>query len=80
MGNISIYKLENEPKSLKVILKYLIFGSKFGFRGPFMIEIIPHTIGNWIFPLKCGFGIGYDIGRMYQPIFCFGYGIRPKPK
>ena len=34
-----------------------------------MIEIIPHTIGTWIFPLKCGFGIGYDIGRTYQPIW-----------
>ena len=34
-----------------------------------MIEKIPHTIGNWIFPLKCGFGIGYSIGRMYQPIW-----------
>ena len=33
-----------------------------------MIEKIPHTIGNQIFPLKCGFGIGYGIGRKYQPI------------
>ena len=34
-----------------------------------MIEKIPHTIGNQIFPLKCGFGIGYGIGRNYQPIW-----------
>ena len=34
------------------------------------MEIIPHTIiSNWIFPLKCGFGIGYDIGQKYQPIW-----------
>ena len=26
-------------------------------------------IGNQIFPLKCGFGIGYGIGRNYQPIW-----------
>ena len=34
---------------------------------------IPHTIANWIFPLKCGFGIsfgiGYGISRKYQPIW-----------
>ena len=30
-----------------------------------MIEKIPHTIGNLIFPLKCGYGIG----RKYQPIW-----------
>ena len=34
-----------------------------------MIEKLPHTIGNQIFPLKCGFGIGYGIGRNYQPIW-----------
>ena len=33
-----------------------------------MIKKIPHTIGNQIFPLKCGFGIGYGIGRKYRPI------------
>jgi hypothetical protein len=26
-------------------------------------------IGNWIFPLKFGFGIGYGIGRKYRPIW-----------
>jgi hypothetical protein len=34
-----------------------------------MIEKVPHTIGNWIFPLKCGFGIGYGIGRKHQQIW-----------
>ena len=38
-----------------------------------MIEKIPHTIGNKIFPLKCGFAIGYDIGYgigwKYRPIW-----------
>ena len=41
LWNLSICILENEPKSLKDILKYLIFGSKFGFGGPFMMEKIP---------------------------------------
>ena len=52
-------------KTSKVILKSWKFGSKFGLKGSFMIEKIPHTI----FPLKCGFGIGYGIGRNYQPIW-----------
>ena len=34
-----------------------------------MIEQIPHTIGNYIFPLKCGFSIGYGIDQKYQPIW-----------
>ena len=34
----------------------------------YVIEKIPPTIVNQIFPLKCGFGIGYGIGRKYQPI------------
>ena len=33
-----------------------------------MIEKIPHIIGNQIFLLKCGFGIGYNISRKYRPI------------
>ena len=37
--------------------------------GPFYDEKIPHTIGNQIFSLKCGFGIGYGIGRKYRPIW-----------
>ena len=42
-----------------------MFGRKFGFRGLFMMEKIPHPIGNQILPLKCGFGIGYGIGQKY---------------
>ena len=34
-----------------------------------MMENIPHTIGNWRLPLKCGFGIGYGIDRKYRPIW-----------
>ena len=41
---------------------------KFGLRGPFMIEKIPHIIGT-TFPLKCGFGIGYNIDQ-------FGFWFR----
>ena len=46
-----------------------MFSFKFGLKGPIKIEKIPHTIGNYIFPLKCGFGIGYGIGRKYRPIW-----------
>ena len=45
-GITSFCKLENKPRSSKIIQKYLMFGRKFGFRGPFMIEKIPHAIGN----------------------------------
>ena len=45
MWNTTIYKLENEPKSSKVISKYLIIGSKFGFMSPFMIKKY-QTLGN----------------------------------
>ena len=45
-----------------------MFEIKFCYRGPFMIEKIPHVIGNQILPLKCGFGISYGIGRKYWPI------------
>ena len=34
-----------------------------------MIEKIPHTIGNQIFPLNCGFTIGYGIGQKYRLIW-----------
>ena len=34
-----------------------------------MMKKIPRTIGNQIFSLKCGFGIGYGIGRMYRPVW-----------
>ena len=57
-----------------------MFGRKFGFRGPFMMEKNPHAIGNQILPLKCRFGIGYGISQKYLPIWVFGFGIRPKPK
>jgi hypothetical protein len=33
-----------------------------------MMETMPHTMSNYILPLKCGFGIGYGIGRKYPPI------------
>ena len=46
-----------------------MFGIKFGFRGPFRMEKIPHAISNLILPLKCGFNIGYGIGRKYRPIW-----------
>ena len=50
----------------KQTIFFLIFGSKFGFRGPFVMGKITHTIDNYIFPLKWGFGIGYGIGRKYR--------------
>ena len=34
-----------------------------------MMKKIPCTIGNYIFSLKCGFGIGYGIGPKYWPIW-----------
>ena len=34
-----------------------------------MIEKIPHSIGNYILPLKSGFDIGYGIVRKYRPIW-----------
>ena len=33
------------------------------------MEKIPHTIGNEILILKCGFVIGYSINQKYQPIW-----------
>ena len=66
-----------------------MFGRKFGFRGPFMMEKIPHAIGNQILPLKCSFGIGYGIGRKYLPIWVWvsvsdlnqnsGFGLTDQP-
>ena len=46
-----------------------MFGRKFGFRGPFMMEKTPHAISNQILPLECSFGIGYNIDRKYLPIW-----------
>ena len=37
LGDMSFYKLENKPRSSKIIWKYLKFGSKFGFKGPFVM-------------------------------------------
>ena len=37
-------------------------------------------IGNWIFPLKFGFSIGYDIGPKVSANLGFGIGIGPKTK
>ena len=37
-------------------------------------------IGNWIFPLKSGFGIGYGIGPKVSANMGFSIGIGPKPK
>ena len=37
-------------------------------------------IGNWIFPLKSGFGIGDSISPKVSAKLGFGIGIRPKPK
>ena len=43
-GNKSFYKLEYKPSPSKIIQKYLMFGGKFGFRGPFMMKKkIPHA-------------------------------------
>jgi hypothetical protein len=36
----------NAHRSSKIIYNYLIFDSKYGFRGPFMMENIPHTIST----------------------------------
>ena len=58
-----------------------MFGRKFGFKGPFMMEKIPHAIGNQILSLKCSFGIVYSIGQKYVSAnLGFGFGIGPKPK
>ena len=65
----SLENINFEHKPAKIIQKSLKFGSKFGFRGPVMMEKIPNTIVNYILSLKCGFGIGYGIGQKYQPIW-----------
>ena len=39
--NMSFSKLENKPRSSKIIWKYLRFGSKFGFKGLFVMEKCP---------------------------------------
>ena len=37
-------------------------------------------VGNWIFPLKSGFGIDYGISPKVSANLGFGIGIGPKPK
>ena len=34
-----------------------------------MMKKIPPSISNYILYLKCGFGIGYGIGRKYWPMW-----------
>ena len=34
-----------------------------------MMEKIPYSVGNYILPLKCNFGISYGIGQKYLPIW-----------
>ena len=51
-----------------------MFGKKFGFRGPLMME----KVGNWIFPLKYGFGIGYSIGLKVSANLGFDISIGQK--
>ena len=41
-----LFYLENRPPSQKIILKYVKFGRKIGFRGPFMMEKLRHAIRN----------------------------------
>ena len=51
-----------------------MFGRKFVFRGPFMMEKNTSCYqqldskSKINLDLKCGFSIGYGIGRKYQPI------------
>ena len=37
-------------------------------------------VGNWIFPLKSGYGIGYSIGPKVSANLGFGISIGLKPK
>ena len=46
-----------------------MFGSKFGFRHPFMMEKYPVLMVTKFLSLKCGLGIGYGIGRKYRPFW-----------
>ena len=59
-------------------LTILICGSKISIIGPFMMKIIPSTIGNQISSMKWGFGISHDICRNYQPIWVSVLVVRPK--
>ena len=44
--DVSLEKLKIEYRPTKIIEKSLVFGSKFGFRCPFIIEKVPHNMGN----------------------------------
>ena len=70
------FKLEKKPKKFKV-------WQQSWFQGPFYDRTnTPYRsqiIGNQILPLKCGFGISYNIGQRHQPGH-LGFGIRPKTK
>ena len=68
LGGYGFQKPKIGQRFSKIIIKFFIFACKFGLRGPFMIEKIPHNIGNQILFLKCGFSISYGIGQKYQPI------------
>ena len=46
LEDTSLYNLENKPSPSKIFEKYLLFGRNFGFRGLFMMEKMPHAIGN----------------------------------
>ena len=45
-----------------------MFCDKLGFRGPFMMEKVPHTISKYIFCWKYGFTISYGISQKYPQI------------
>jgi hypothetical protein len=46
LGKYKFVKTWNWTQIFKSYLKFLKFGSKFGLRASFMIEKIPHAIGN----------------------------------
>ena len=53
----------------KTNLKIFNIMQQIWFQGSYYDGKIPHTIGTLIFPLICGFGIGYSIGQKYRPIW-----------
>ena len=46
--DVSLEKLKIEYRPTKIIKKSLVFGSKFGFRYPVIIEKVPHNMGNYV--------------------------------
>ena len=76
LGDISFV----EHISKKIILKPLFFFSKFGFRGPFMMDKNNRILSVTRFlPLEYGFA-SYGIGAKASATLFFGFGIGPKPK